>query len=533
MTVEQGEPITVATTVTAVTVFTDRAMVVRSGGAVAGPGPCTLLVDHLPGSLDPDSVRARAAGAATTLLEVEVRSTSVASPAWAAVARARAELDARRDALREVEDREAVEQGRQAFLRSLGDNAAAHLARSTAMGRTSYDDLTTMDRYLAAETERSLAAARAVAVERRSAARELEAAEQRLAALSDTAGRSVPSSEHAVAVHLDVGAAGEVAVEVTYQVTGASWQPLYDLRLSGTQLELGYLAEVTQSSGEDWPAVELVLSTGHPGRRSSLPELTPWYIGRPAPPVPLAFAAPPAPGGTAGGPAGSPPAMPSPPYGVPAPAAVPLTAETTTAGVAVAYRVRRALSVPSDGSPHKLTVAVATLEAALDHVTAPRLGPEVHLRATITNTSDLLLLPGPARVFHDAELVASTALELVAPGEEIELYLGTDDRVRVERKLVRRSTSKALLGGTRSVEIGYETTLQAHGDRPVTVSLHDQLPHSRDADIKVRLKETSPRPHNLDELGELTWEVHLEPGAEAVVRFSFAVEHPASVRLPL
>src|SRR5262249_61637528 len=48
---------------------------------------------------------------------------------------------------------------------------------------------------------------------------------------------------------------------------------------------VSYLAEVTQQTGEDWPAVELVLSTTRRGLHEVLPELDPWYIGR-AQPVP-------------------------------------------------------------------------------------------------------------------------------------------------------------------------------------------------------------------------------------------------------
>ena len=69
-------------------------------------------------------------------------------------------------------------------------------------------------------------------------------------------------------------------MELSYHVPGASWQPLYDLTLDGEQLAVSYLAEVTQQTGEDWPAVELVLATTRHGRHQRLPELDPWYVGK-------------------------------------------------------------------------------------------------------------------------------------------------------------------------------------------------------------------------------------------------------------
>ena len=79
--------------------------------------------------------------------------------------------------------------------------------------------------------------------------------------------------------------------------------------------------------------------------------------------------------------------------------AAPLAAELSESGAGLAYRVQRPLAVPADGGPHKTMVARFALDAALDHLAVPVLAPEAYLRATVTNTSSLLLLPGPARVF--------------------------------------------------------------------------------------------------------------------------------------
>jgi hypothetical protein len=45
----------------------------------------------------------------------------------------------------------------------------------------------------------------------------------------------------------------------------------------------------------------------------------------------------------------------------------------------------------------------------------------------------------------------------------------------------------------------------------------------------VRLRETSPDPAGQDDLGELTWELSLDGGQTATIRYRFTVEHPAQV----
>ena len=73
---------------------------------------------------------------------------------------------------------------------------------------------------------------------------------------------------------------GEFELEVSYLVNRASWHPLYDLKVDTQekQLDLTYLAEVKQSTGEDWQNVALILSTAKPGLGTLPPQLQPWYI---------------------------------------------------------------------------------------------------------------------------------------------------------------------------------------------------------------------------------------------------------------
>ncbi|MCC8455989.1 DUF4139 domain-containing protein, partial [Streptomyces rochei] len=55
---------------------------------------------------------------------------------------------------------------------------------------------------------------------------------------------------------------------------------LYDLRVNTTnnQINLNYLAEVNQNTGEDWAGVALTLSTAKPGMGTLPPKLQPWFI---------------------------------------------------------------------------------------------------------------------------------------------------------------------------------------------------------------------------------------------------------------
>jgi uncharacterized protein (TIGR02231 family) len=519
--------------IVAVTVFRDGARVQRRGTVNVEQGLRPVVIGGLPADVDPASVRVAARGLRLALLDVEVHRRYRTDPLREETARLRAEVDRCRDVVQELDDEDTAEQARLSFLGHLSESAATALARAVGFGRAGHEDLAQMAGHLSADTGEALGRRREISARRRAARRELEAAEQRLEAATMRAGDTVALTE--VSVTLEASAATPAEIDVSYHVPGASWRPLYDLTLEGERLAVSYLAEVRQRSGEDWPAVELVLSTTRRGLHQALPELDPWYIGRarPVPPPPpfrtRKSLAPP-------GPQAVPPGVP---MAAAAQAVLPdaphLTAEPAEPaepgdlGSGLAYRVQRPLAVPADGEPYKTMLARFALDAELDHLAVPVLASEAYARATVTNTSSLLLLPGPARVFHGSQFVGETALETVAAGEEFELQLGVDDQIRVERKLRRRSTSKALIGGTRTIDVAYEITVENHRPNRARISVHDHIPVSSDGDIKVRLREASPNPAAQTDLGELTWDLTLAAGQTATIGHRFTVEHPAQI----
>src|SRR6266700_4139079 len=130
--------------------------------------------------------------------------------------------------------------------------------RVALRGRGGRDELAQMADHLSASTAGALELRREIAARKRSAQRELQAAEQRLAHAEKRTGAAEFTE---VSASIEAEAATRAEVELTYHVPGASWQPLYDLGLSGDRLSVSYLGQVTQRTGEDWPAVPLTLST--------------------------------------------------------------------------------------------------------------------------------------------------------------------------------------------------------------------------------------------------------------------------------
>jgi uncharacterized protein (TIGR02231 family) len=520
---------TIDAAIVAVTVFTDRARVTRRGTARLSPGEHSLAIEGLPTTLEADSVRASGRGAGITILGAEVATQFVTQPPEALVADLQRQLEQLQETDRALADGDAVEAERIEFLRALRVSGGADLAKGLAYFRASVDRVESFAGYLARELEAAQARRRALGQQRRDLARQIEAVRARL----NQVQHGQQQERRAIRIAVEAADQAELDLEVTYAVWGASWEPSYDIRLAADgRVALSYLAQVRQQTGEDWPAVQLELSTARPAVSTTIPELHPWYIDVPRPkppPMPMmaarAMSAPAAAPQVLGG-----ADMEMMTLMDEAPAAPPAAkiAEATieSSGAAVTYRVARPVAVPSDGSPHRTAVTTLDLGARLDYVTAPKIAAEAYLRARVTNSSAFVLLPGSANIFHDADFVGRTYLETIAPNEEFEVQLGVDDRVKVERELSGRTVDKTLIGNTRRTQFAYTITLANLLATPARVTVLDQLPVPRHEAIKVKLQDAAPKPSEHSDLNILKWELELKPQEKRSLFFAFVVEHP-------
>jgi uncharacterized protein (TIGR02231 family) len=509
-----------------VTVFPDRARVTRAGRARLEAGLQRLEVTDLPLALLPESVRASGGGSARArLLGVTTRREHFSETPAEAVRDLEQRIEAAEDNDSDLLAQIAVVEKEQRYLEALAGQSEIW-ARGLALRNRTPDEQAAIFDYVSGRSRALQADQLALARQRRELAKALDRMRRELK--EQTAAR--PRQRNVAVVELEVAEGGDFELELTYVVTGASWQPLYDLRLSEGEVALTYLAQVAQNTGEDWPQVGLTLSTARPSLSLTIPELAPWFL-RPRPPMmPVAARA-----AKASGPM-APAAMAAPaPLAELAADAAPqayqaletVEAAVSEAGASLTYQLAGEADVPGDNEPRKVTVASLRLTPDLTYVTAPKLEPVAYRRAEVKNTSPYSLLPGQAQLFEGDEYLGATQLEFVAPGQTFELALGADERVRVEREMVLRDVDKAfLLGDRRRVRYGFVIRLENLRDAPQQITVRDQIPVPRDEQIKVRLDGADPRPAEQSELGQLEWRLTLDRGAKQTIRFDFNVEHP-------
>jgi uncharacterized protein (TIGR02231 family) len=335
---------------------------------------------------------------------------------------------------------------------------------------------------------------------------------------------------------------GKVSLDLGCMVNGPGWRPVYDIRVDSdrSMMAVEMRAFVRQSSGEDWSGIDLRLSTARVDVSGTVPELEALRLDlyRPRPSSANSYA----------GLEMKKEAMMS----APAPARSMADADmdeevmeeqmsfesatVESGGASVLFSVAGGSGIGGDGKECRVTVMRREIPLALSYRTVPKLAEFAYLSGKARNETDYPFLPGRANVFLDGSFVSVSDLQLVMPGQDIEVSLGVDEGVKVEyRTLKRFMKNEGLLAKRKSEQFDYEIRITNNRKIAVSIAVEDQFPISQDQEITVRqLKPVivaGKDGPSLDDESRIKWTARIEPGKRVELPVSWIVEYPRGGRL--
>ncbi|MRR09765.1 mucoidy inhibitor MuiA family protein, partial [bacterium] len=427
-TIERKAPIT------QVTIFNDRCEVTRSFSREYQPGDYQVKLTDLPAGLFDNSVRASGSGSARakiTGVKIETVYRDTVGTAG---------LKALQDSMTALEDQRASLDDRAALMHKEIDYLDRIKTASTDRWREESGDKQRAGQpqwtalYGFYDARHDAADKELRAIERTK--RDLEKRRQALQHRVDRAARGERTTAKQVLVNLSVTEAGALDLGLNYVMLGASWHPLYDIRVSpqDKSVEFGYYGMIYQRTGEDWKDVRVVLSTAQPSVSGAAPAVRPWYLdvarvryqkgmneqqarmnvmnvqqkASPAPELTI----------TGGFNADEGEAM----SGV-------VDVETAAAedlGTSYVFTSPGTSDIPSDGEPHKVSIAVETLAAEFEYAAVPRARESAYLKARVVNTTEYPFISGDINIFFGNNFVGTSAINTVVPSEKFNVSLGVD-----------------------------------------------------------------------------------------------------------
>lgn len=510
-----------------VTVYPDGATVTRVIALDLASGDSTLVAKDFPLSLDPSSLRVEGeAGAKLTIGTIDARPPRAAPPVNLS------ELDRRIETLKDersdlqgaidavVARRKFAQRFAEVSPAGLGDKGEA---RPITEWRAAF----------AAVAEEIATADTAI----REAARKQREIDWQIAQLE--AERSAkPPSKLEVRIDVASAAATKATLRVTYTVRNARWLPLYDARLDTgakdrkPQLELVRRAEVTQSTGEDWSNVTLGVSTVRISRGGSAPELNSLVAQYPQVAKPLAA-------GTVSDLARPAPVarQMQPHLSKMAESAEPHERADEQQAVAeigdfqATFKIPGRVSLGAAEGAKSLRIASVNVPADLAVRAAPVMDPTAFLEASFRQTDEATQLPGKVAIYRDGVFVGRGKIMASAKDDIVRLGFGADDKVKIERAVLKRNEGSAglLVTTSKTDERAFKTTIRNGHDFPIKIAIEDQLPVSENEDIVVEMlpASTPPTASNIrDKRGVMEWSFDAKPGESKDINFAWRIRWP-------
>jgi len=334
---------------------------------------------------------------------------------------------------------------------------------------------------------------------------------------------------------------------LSYIVSDAGWAPIYDIRSKGVTdpVNLVYKGNVWQTSGNDWDNVNITLSTGNPSVSNSSPKVNPWVLSFDPPFRPFrgntfktnkmlvvsdsvytrnsaysfngAFAY----GDEEAGGSGN--------DNSPAPAPPPVAMNNT--GVSTEFKIKIPYSIPTDGQSNAVEINSHSLTASYSYFTAPKFDKDAFLIAKVTEWDQYNLLSGNANIYYEGTFVGSSYLDASITKDTMQLSLGRDKGVIVDRKKIKDFGKTATIGSSKKTTLGLQVSVRNSKATPIEIIIHDQIPISRVKEIEVSMLEKSGAKYD-EGTGSLIWRMTLQPGQSQSVQFKYQVKYPKSKEIP-
>jgi uncharacterized protein (TIGR02231 family) len=528
-----AEDIKTQSHIDAVTVFPQGADVTRVAQAQLVVGEHSLILDDLPASIDPQSIRVEGEGGQG--LEISAVDSKLVQLSSDAIDIQHKKLN---DAIEALSDERAVlaqktvdAEYQRKLLLSIAEKQAGLADATKPLDAAQLGGLIDLVGVRLANISASIQTAQ---LRQRAIDREIGDLQTKQSTLAPDA-----QAHMQVVVHVTSAATMQGKFKLRYRVSEAGWVPFYDARLGIETAKLNIVrrAEVTQNTGEVWKDVALTLSTARPLGATAAPDLAEdqlQIIDNPDPkmkdrsnydavsaaPAKLAREAV---ANVAEGEADVP--------------ALQAEAEFKAVGFNTNYLIAGRSTVDNSGTAKKLRIGTDDVSVKLQAIAVPRLDLAAYLTASFTVQTDAAMLPGAVNLYRDGIYVGQGNLPLVAGGEEAKLGFGADDMIKVKRAEVKRNAGEeGILTSSNVQEMAWDISVTNLHAMAIPVTVIDRAPYSTQEDVLVEVLAGATPATTKDfekRRGVLAWNFDLEAKAEKQIKTGYKVTSPKSVNISL
>lgn len=318
-------------------------------------------------------------------------------------------------------------------------------------------------------------------------------------------------------------------IEISYVVNDAGWMPYYDLKCEDISkpIMLNYRAKAYNNSGVDWDDVSLILSTTDPSLNISVPELQTWYLTNYVSQVKYDK---------------------SGYYNQNVTNTWEINDETKlerkeqqqevqtklieVPELSFDFVIKSRYTIPTDAQPYIIEIEDHSVTASYRYICVPIVEKSAFVMACINDWEELNLVEGYANVFLNGTYVGQSYINPNEIADTLQISLGRDSRIQVDRVKLKDYSSKILIGAKRKATYVYEISVKNNHTSSVSIEIQDQIPVSNNQEIEVTVDQISAAEHN-PLTGILKWNYTIDPGKVQSLKIGYTVKYPKSYSIPM
>ncbi|MDR0865705.1 MAG: mucoidy inhibitor MuiA family protein [Candidatus Symbiothrix sp.] len=207
------------------------------------------------------------------------------------------------------------------------------------------------------------------------------------------------------------------------------------------------------------------------------------------------------------------------------PKSIPLPVVQVENQTSVEFEIKTPYTILSENKNTTVEVERYSLPADYEYYCIPKADKDAFLLANISDWEQYNLLEGEANIFFENTFIGKTILDVRAIGDTLNLSLGRDKNVSIQREKVKEYSTQKFLGSKTETTRDWKIVVKNNKRQPVTLVLFDQIPVSTTQEIEVNAENLSGGALD-NETGEVKWKFTLQPTQKNELGLKYKVKYP-------
>ncbi len=207
------------------------------------------------------------------------------------------------------------------------------------------------------------------------------------------------------------------------------------------------------------------------------------------------------------------------------PANTPLPVAQIENQTSVEFEIKIPYTILSGNKNTVVEMEHYSLPAEYEYYCIPKIDKDAFLLANISDWEQYNLLDGEANIFFENTFVGKTILDIRGQSDTLNISLGRDKNVSIQREKMKEYTSQKFLGSKSETTRGWKISVKNNKRQPISMLLFDQIPVSTSHEIEVSAENLSGATLN-EETGEVKWKFTLQSLQKNDLELNYKVKYP-------